>query len=60
MGILWYSANTFLVEYSTDNGGSWTTINAAVAANVRQLDWVVPTYSNITGIIRVTKNRTGR
>jgi hypothetical protein len=52
-------ANTFLVEYSTNNGGSWTTINAAVAANVRRLDWTVPAVQSTQVLIRVTRNGTG-
>jgi len=35
-------SNTFTVEYSTDDGFSWTTINASVAANLRQLPWTIP------------------
>ena len=42
MGIYGNPSNTFLVEYSIDNGGNWTTINAAVPANLRRLDWIVP------------------
>ena len=51
-------ANTFLVEYSTNNGGSWTTINASVAANVRRLDWVVPNVQSSQVLIRITRNST--
>ena len=51
-------SNTFLVEYSTNNGGSWTTINAAVAANIRRLDWVVPAVQTSQAVIRVTRNGT--
>ena len=52
-------ANTFLVEYSTNNGGSWTTINAAVPANLRRLDWTVPAVQSTQVLIRVTRNGTG-
>lgn len=52
-------ANTFLVEYSTDNGGNWTTINATVAANVRRIDWTVPNVQTTQALIRVTRNGTG-
>jgi hypothetical protein len=52
-------ANTFLVEYSTNNGSSWTTINAAVAANVRRLDWTVPNVQSSQVLVRVTRNGTG-
>jgi len=52
-------ANTFLIEYSINNGGSWTTINAAVAPNVRRLDWIVPDIQSSQVLIRVTRNGTG-
>jgi hypothetical protein len=52
------SANTFLVEYY--NGSSWNTINAAVPANARRLDWVVPNIQTSQALVRVTKNTTGQ
>jgi Subtilase family/Secretion system C-terminal sorting domain/CARDB len=52
-------SNTFLVEYSTNNGGSWTTINAAVAANLRRLDWIVPGVQTTQALVRITRNGTG-
>ena len=52
-------ANTFHIEYSTNNGTSWTTINAAVATNIRRLDWVVPSIQSNQVLIRVTKNGAG-
>ena len=52
-------ANTFLVEYSINNGASWTTINAAVAANLRRLDWLVPNVQSSEVLIKVTRNGTG-
>ena len=52
-------ANTFLVEYSINNGGSWTTINTAVAADSRRLDWIVPPLQTTQALIRVTRNGTG-
>lgn len=51
-------ANTFTVEYSTNNGSSWTTINAAVAANLRYLAWTVPAVPTDQALIRVTRNGT--
>ena len=51
--------NTFLVEYSTNNGSSWTTINASVAATSRRLDWTVPNVQTSQALIRVTRNGTG-
>ena len=51
--------NTFNIEYSTDNGSSWTTINANVAANVRQLSWSVPAVTTDKAKVRITRNTTG-
>ncbi len=50
--------NTFLVEYSIDNGANWTTINAAVAADIRRLDWIVPSVQTTQALVRVTRNGT--
>ncbi|MBI1342918.1 MAG: S8 family serine peptidase [Terrimonas sp.] len=52
-------ANTFNLEYSTDNGGSWTTINGSVAASLRQYDWVVPNIQTEQALVRITRNSTG-
>lgn len=53
-------ANSFLIEYSTNNGTSWTTIDAAVAANLRRLDWVVPDVQSSQVLMKVTKNGTAQ
>lgn len=51
-------ANPFTLEYSTDNGGNWTTINNNVAANLRQLAWTVPSVITEQALVRVTRNST--
>jgi PKD repeat protein len=51
------TSGTFLIEYTTDNGGTWTTIAAAEPGASRILDWTVPT--TITGEARVRISRTG-
>ena len=48
---------TYLLEYTTNNGTSWTTISAAVAQNVQQYSWLVP--STITGRAKVRVSRNG-
>ncbi len=48
--------NTFTVDYSTDNGSSWTTINNNVAATSRSLNWTVPATVTNTALIRVSRN----
>lgn len=50
------NTGTFLVEYTTDNGNTWNTINAAVAAAQRYFNWVVPTALSGECKVRVTRN----
>jgi hypothetical protein len=50
--------NTFTIEYSLNNGGSWTTINDNVAANLRQLKWFVPNTATHEALVRITRNST--
>ena len=52
-------ANTFFIEYSLDNGGSWITINSSVAANLRQLKWFLPAVQTEQALVRITRNSTG-
>jgi hypothetical protein len=48
--------NTFKVEYSINDGSTWNSINAAVAAERRYLDWTVPsTATSKSAKIRVTQ-----
>ncbi|MEI9913285.1 MAG: fibronectin type III domain-containing protein, partial [Bacteroidota bacterium] len=51
-------ANTFTLEYSTNNGGSWTPINTNVAANLRQLAFSVPNVNTEQALVRITRNST--
>jgi len=51
-------ANTFTVEYSINNGSTWTVINNNVAANLRQLSWTVPNVQTDQALVRVTRNST--
>ena len=53
-------ANTFLMEYSIDNGANWITIDASVAPDIRRYDWVVPNVQTDQALIRITKNGTGQ
>jgi len=46
---------TFDIEYSTDNGGSWNTINSSVASSVRHYDWNVPNVVTGQALVRVTR-----
>ncbi|ACT91980.1 S8 family serine peptidase [Dyadobacter fermentans] len=50
--------STFNVAYSLNNGSTWTTINANVAADQRHLAWTVPDGSTSTAKVRVMRNGT--
>ncbi|WP_338814386.1 S8 family serine peptidase [Bernardetia sp. Wsw4-3y2] len=47
-------SGTTSVEYSLDNGTTWTVINGAVAANTRRLSWTVPNAMTNEAKIRVS------
>jgi hypothetical protein len=51
-------ANNFTVEYSINNGSTWTTINNNVPANSRQLAWPIPSTPTNQALVRVSKNGT--
>ena len=48
--------NTFTVDYSTDNGSNWTTINNNVASSARSVNWTVPATVTNNASVRVTRN----
>lgn len=50
------NTNNFTLEYSTDNGSSWTTINNNIAADLRRYDWTVPNEMTESGIVRISIN----
>lgn len=54
-----FDANTFTLEYSLDNGGTWTTISNTVPGTDRNYEWNVPTTFTNEGLVRVTWNGTG-
>ena len=49
-------SNTFTVDYSTDNGSDWTTINNNVASSARSLNWTVPATVTNNAMVRVSRN----
>ncbi len=51
--------NTFKLEYSLNNGGSWTVINNNIPDSVRQWNWFAPAGPTETARIRITNNNTG-
>lgn len=52
-------ANNFTIEYSTDNGSNWTTINNNVPAASRVYTWPVPATVTSEALIRISRNGTG-
>ncbi|HEV2355711.1 MAG TPA: S8 family serine peptidase, partial [Puia sp.] len=53
-------SSTFTIDYSADNGATWTTINNAVpAVTAGVYAWTVPGTATTGGIIRLTANSTG-
>jgi hypothetical protein len=52
-------ASTFTIDYSTDNGGTWTTINNAVPVSANGIySWTVPATATSGALIRVSANST--
>lgn len=45
------ASGNFTLEYSTNDGSTWTTISSSVSANARTFDWTVP--AQVTGLARV-------
>ncbi|MFK7797046.1 MAG: S8 family serine peptidase [Aureispira sp.] len=48
---------SFLLEYTTDNGATWSTINANVPGNTRHFTWNTP--ATVSGQVRVRVSRQG-
>jgi hypothetical protein len=48
--------NSFTIEYSIDNGATWTTINSNVTATSRTFAWTVPATITNSGLVRVSRN----
>jgi len=49
------NSGTFSLEYSSDNGNSWNTIAAGIAATQRYYDWNPPTIVTGQALVRVTR-----
>jgi hypothetical protein len=48
----------FTLEFSSDGGGSWSTLNNTIPSSERLFKWVVPNITTDLGKIRLTKNNT--
>ncbi|HWB91755.1 MAG TPA: S8 family serine peptidase, partial [Puia sp.] len=51
-------ANQFTIDYSTDNGSTWTTISSTVPANSQMYTWTTPSTATNQALVRVTRNST--
>ena len=51
-------ANNFTIEYSSNNGNSWTSIDNNVASTQRVYVWTVPASATNAALIRVSRNGT--
>ncbi len=52
-------SNTFNIDYSADNGATWTSVATNVPSTSRTFPWTVPTTATNNGRIRVTCNSAG-
>lgn len=53
------TANDFTLEFSSDDGSSWTTLNNSIPAQQRIFGWAVPNTPTSAARIRISKNGTG-
>ena len=49
-------SNTYTIQYSIDNGSSWTTIATNVPAASRTYPWTVPATATNQALIKVSRN----
>jgi hypothetical protein len=52
--------NTFTLEYSDNNGGSWNTLDNNIPSNQRYYIWYVPNISSEQCRLRITRNSTAQ
>lgn len=50
--------NTFKLEFSSDDGATWTTLDNNIPASSRLYPWAVPNIPTDVAKIRITKNNT--
>lgn len=53
------TANDFTLQYSIDNGMSWSPIVANIAANLRQYKWFLPAVATSQARVKLIHNGTG-
>lgn len=52
------NSQTFSVEYSTDNGSTWNTINSTVTAGSRLINWLIPNNLTSEALVRISDGTT--
>lgn len=50
------NSGTFTLQYSTNNGTSWTTLSSNIAADRRYYQWSPPSIVSGQALVRVTRN----
>ena len=50
--------NPFTIDYSADNGATWTTISNSVPGNNQLYNWTAPATATNQALIRVSRNST--
>lgn len=53
------SSNPFTLEYSPDDGSSWTLISNSIASDLRFYQWTPPASLTTTARLRISQNGTG-
>jgi hypothetical protein len=53
------TGNSFTLEYSLNNGSSWTTINNNIPDGTYSYVWTVPNVATTQALVRVTRNTVG-
>ncbi len=51
--------NPFTIEFSSDGGSSWSTIDNNVPSTARSYSWTVPSIVTNNALIRITRNGAG-
>jgi hypothetical protein len=54
-----FSAGTANLEFSTDNGATWSTVDSNIDINRTVYTWWVPDVATSQALVRITKNGTG-
>jgi hypothetical protein len=54
-----FATGTATIEFSTDNGATWSTVASGVDINRVVYTWIVPNVATSQALIRITKNGSG-